>query len=415
MAALAAARDAVAKSAKPEDLAAARAAVDECVKNVKAGADAFAVQAEELAKTAKGSEAHLRILYESAWCYRAIADAEAQTAIGKAQKEAVDKVLARMMKDLPAGTSPPSLRPPEIPLSDVPVQPAEELVAGQYAKLLAAAPDEPLVNQARFELAELHALRTHYDAALTLLADCLERNPSPDMAERIRLRLASCLLAMGDAKSALVQLQAVARNPRTLYAVELRGMLGEAYITQKDWGKAIEQLSAFRDQPPLAQLGGSDRSVMRLAYALAQSSQWDAARATLEAFVQRYPTSRYIEEAYLNLGQAWQNLKQFDNAAANYAETVKRSASVFAAKAQLQIGLCRMEQKNYAEAVKALLVVPYAYDYPELNAPALCEAGRAHAELKQPAEAAKCYQRVVKEYAASDWAKVAQQALAGLK
>ena len=59
------------------------------------------------------------------------------------------------------------------------------------------------------------------------------------------------------------------------------------------------------------------------------------------------------------------------------------TATEIGAKAQLQIGLCRLEQKRYPEAATALLVVPFTYDYPEWNAVALVEAARTFGELKQ--------------------------------
>src|SRR5262249_6446309 len=84
-------------------------------------------------------------------------------------------------------------------------------------------------------------------------------------------------------------------------------------------------------------------------------------------------------------------------------------------KAQLQIGLCRLEQKRFAEAATALLVVPFTYDYPELNAVALCEAARAYVELKQRDHAEKLLQRVLREHPQSKWAEVARERLEPLK
>ena len=85
------------------------------------------------------------------------------------------------------------------------------------------------------------------------------------------------------------------------------------------------------------------------------------------------------------------------------------------AKAHLQIGLCRMEQKRYPEAATALLIVPYTFDYPELNAAALCQAAVCLIESKQPAQAEKLLQKVVREHADSEWAKVAKERLEALK
>jgi TolA-binding protein len=85
-----------------------------------------------------------------------------------------------------------------------------------------------------------------------------------------------------------------------------------------------------------------------------------------------------------------------------------------AARAQLQIGLCRLEQKRLPEAAYALLVVPFSYDYPDLSALALCEASRVLAELKQTHQAARLLERVLKDHPNSPWAEVARQRLGTL-
>ena len=114
------------------------------------------------------------------------------------------------------------------------------------------------------------------------------------------------------------------------------------------------------------------------------------------------------------MGLALQNMKRFDEAVNQYGEVTKRTAAEVAARAQFQIGLCRVEQKRPADATKALLAVAYTYDYPEWTAPAWYEAGRALAEEKKQEEAAKLWRRVVQEFPASKWAPLAQQRLAEL-
>jgi len=80
-----------------------------------------------------------------------------------------------------------------------------------------------------------------------------------------------------------------------------------------------------------------------------------------------------------------------------------------------QIGRCRLAQKRFDEAAKELLVVPFTYDYPDHAAAALFEAGQAHLEAGKPADAAKLWQGVIKDFASSPWAEVAQQRLSGIK
>ena len=94
-----------------------------------------------------------------------------------------------------------------------------------------------------------------------------------------------------------------------------------------------------------------------------------------------------------------------------YAEVTRGTAAQVAAQSQLQMGRCRLLQKRFPEAAKDLLVVPYTYEYAEPSAEALCEAGQAHWEMKQTAEAAKLWQAVTRDYASSRWAEQARQRL----
>ncbi|MFB3891472.1 MAG: tetratricopeptide repeat protein [Phycisphaerae bacterium] len=404
---------AVARQTKPEESAGARTAVDEAAKGLRAAIDSIKTAVDEAARKAPGGDSHLRLLYELTWCYRSLADMEIRAAREQAQKEALDRVVARLVKEgevVASGVV--EKAPPDVPLSDLPVQPSEKAAMDGYKALVAAGGDQPLTLQARFELAEMLARRNNHQAAIELLAAGLEANPTPEMADRIRLKLAASLLASKDGKSALVQAQAVAKNAASPLWAEAKYLTGEAYIAQGDWAKAIEQLGAFRDQGALQAIPDiSDRAMLRLGYACAQAGQWDTSRQAYDMMVQRFPNSVWVHQGRYGLGQALQNLKQYDAAVNVYLEVTKRSASEFAARSQLQIGLCRLEQKNYAEAAKTLMIVALAYDYPDLSAQALCEAGRAQIELKQPDEAAKLWQQVITRYPTSPWAKTAQQRL----
>ncbi len=81
----------------------------------------------------------------------------------------------------------------------------------------------------------------------------------------------------------------------------------------------------------------------------------------------------------------------------------------------MNIGLCRLAQKRYPEATSALLVVPFTYDYPHLSALSLVEAARAFAANKQPEQAIKLLERVVREHPDTESAEVARKRLEELK
>jgi TolA-binding protein len=414
---LAAARAAMVKQgAKPEEIAAARNAMEEGLRGVGQTLDALQLQADDLGKKAAGSEAHLRILYEAAWCYRALADIELEAARQKLQREAVAEAHARLAKRLPAGQPPLDLRPPDIPLSKIAMRLTESTARDYYRRLIEAAPTAPLALHARLELAEMHAQRGDHDRAISLLTEAMEKGPAADLGEQIKLRLASELLAKGSPKAAMLLAEAIAKNINHPRAPQARYVVGEAHAQLKEWPKAVELLVPFRDHGPFQNIPDlTDRALLRLGQAYAQMSQWDPSRQAFEQLVGRFPQGPWADEGRYGMGWAWQSQKQLDNAVNAYNEVVRRTAAEVAAKAQLQIGLCRLEQKRHPEAIQALLAVPLTYNYPEWSAAALCEAARAYMELRQPAEAAKLWRQVVKDYSTSPWARVAQQGLAGLK
>ena len=405
---LALARQALARHrAGSKEAAAALEALDDGLKGLRRVARALRDEADELDGRAAGSEPHQHLLYEAAWCYRALAEAEIEAARQKLQRAALERVQAKMPGP------PPSLRPPGVPRSALSVRLAERAAHERYRRLIAAAPLAPLAVRARLELAEMLAQREDHDAVLKLLADALGTNPPKELADQFRLRLAAAFLAKNKSDSALPHVEAILKDSRSRFAAHARYLAGEAHVQKKDWPRAIELLRPFRDDGRYHNVAGiSDRALLALGRACSEAGQWDGSRHALKLLVERFRTSPWVAEALYLSGRAWQSQKQYDNAAKAYVLVTQRTASEWGARAQLQLGLCRLAQQRHAEAVKALVVVPYTYDYPELSAQAWCEAGRAHLAMKQPAEAARLWRRVMRDHAKSPWASTARKLLA---
>ncbi len=402
--------------AKPEEIKAGQTAEQEALKALRETAKYFLDQAQQLAAKRAGSDPHLRMLYDGAWCLRTVADSEIAATRKQMQLDAMKKRQEELAKKAVPGELPPPVHPPEIEPAAIPVQPAEQQARDAYKALIAAASEHLLAVEARLELAELLARRDEHPAALPLLKEALEVDPPVELADRIRLRLGSCLLTQKDSAGALAQFDAVAQHEKNPLAPEARYRAGECLLAQENWPKAIERLLPFRDVGALHQVPGiSDRAVLRLGHAYARAAQWDQSRQTLETLVGRYPQSPWLDEARYGIGWAWQNQKQYDNAANVYAQVVARTAAEVAARAQFQVGLCRLEQKRPAEAANALLVVPFTYDYPEWSALALCEASRAFVEMKQSLQAGKLLERVLKDHPGTPAAEVAKKRLEELK
>jgi TolA-binding protein len=396
------ARKAQASAQKPDETAAAARMLDEGLRLVQEGVRYLESQAEQLAQKQPAAEVRARMLYETAWGYCVVADTEVANARSKLQQE--------------AGKANPASAPAQIPLSAVPLQPAEQKVRTQYQTLISSFPDLVMAKIARFELAELLADRGENDAAIKLLHELLDRRPPPELADKAHIRLGGCYLGKKDPKNALSHFETVSQNPTNPLAGEGQYRAGECLLQMNRANDAVQHFAVFRDQAPFQNLPGlTDRALLRLGQAYASLQLWDQSRQAQELLVARFAASPWVHEARYGIGWAWQNQKQFDNAINAYMQVTAATASEIGAKAQLQIGLCRLEQKRPAEAASALLIVPFTYDYPEWNAVALCEAARAFTELKQSDQAERLLQRVIRDHPQSKWAGIARERLETLK
>jgi TolA-binding protein len=400
---------------KPEEKAAITKALDDGMKDLRDAVAYLETQAEGLKGRQPPVEARARMLYEAAWGNRTLGDAEAAAVRAKLQKDRWEKLKDEAFKKTPPGRTPPVVPMPEVPLADVPLQPSEQKARGDYRALIDSFADLALAGDARFELAELHADRNDQDAAIKLLREAIDKEPPAELTDKVRVRLGACLAAKGDNKAALGQFSAVYANAKSPYAGQAYYRAGEAQLALGDAGEAVKLLSVFRDRGEFQNLPGvTDKALLRLGHALAQQKQWEPSRQAHEQSAARFPQSVWVHEARYGMGWALQNQKRYDEAVNVYQQVANGTATEIGAKAQLQIGLCRLEQKRYPEAATALLVVPFTYDYPEWNAVALVEAARTFGELKQNDQAKKLLERVIRDYPDSKWAEVAKERLAAI-
>jgi TolA-binding protein len=375
----------------PAQQAAARKQLDDGLREMRDAMQYLTAQAEALKQKKPAGEeaqralaqARARLLYEAAWGSRALADEEIRSAREKMPREAA-----------------------------VPTQPAEKTARGHYRAVIDGFADLPLATDARFELAELLSDRGEHDEAIKLLRDALDKEPPPELTDKVRLRLGAALQAKGDVKGALAQFGAVAQNPKSPLAAQAIYREGECFLHMNQPAEAAKRLALFRDRGEYQNLPGlTDRALLRLGYALAQAKQWDQSRQAYEQVVGRFGNGPWAHEARYGIGWAHQNQGRYDDAVNAYTQVTKAAASELGARAQLNVGLCRLAQKRYADASTALLVVPYTYDYPHLSAIALVEAARAFAENKQKDQAIKLLKRVLRDHPDTAAAEAARKRL----
>jgi tetratricopeptide (TPR) repeat protein len=371
---------------------------------------------EQFRRDQPNADGLARMLYEAAWTWRGLADFEVATVRERMQEEMRKKLQDEVAKKTPPGQPVPQVSAPAVPRKAIPLQPAEQKARANYEALIKDFGTALLANHARLELAELLAERGEWDRGIDLLSQALDNEPPPELTDQVQLRMGILKLGKGDTKDALTHFLIIIDNPKSALLGPAHYYAGECAIQQRNWGDAVKYLVKFRDHGPFQNLPNvTDRGLIRLGQAYAQLKQWDASRQANETAAGRFPNSPWVEEARYGAGWAWQNQNQFDQAVNVYNQVVNNTTTEVAAKAQLQIGICRREQKRYPEAATALLTVPFTYDYPEWSAAALFEAHRVFVDMKQNEQAVRLLRQLVRVYPQSRWAQIAEGRLKELE
>jgi tetratricopeptide (TPR) repeat protein len=223
-----------------------------------------------------------------------------------------------------------SIPPASIPLSSIPLQAAEKKAREAFAAVIHSAGDSPLANEARVELSELYASRGELARAIELLTEALDAETRPDVAERLRLRLASLHLDAGNASAAKSAAEPAltpeaGQGGRNTYATFARVILVEALYRLGRWDAAIEQAAALGEAQRPARLAGvGDHVLLRCAQAQQKLLKWEESRATLETLVSRFGRSTpLLREAQSSLAIAYEKLNQPEKATALRSELAK--------------------------------------------------------------------------------------------
>jgi len=338
-----------------------------------------------------------RVHYELAWCYRLRFQDHCEAELRMQRAEAAK--LAARGQTAEAATK-------------IPYHPSEAPMAKHYKAITEQWPDQPIAVDAQLELAEYLLRRERRELAMTHLTGALAKPGRKDLKPKIGFLLASCLAEEGKSEEALKHFEEVCADLENPLAPHAAFLAGEARLRLGTADKAAEKFQLFVDQAAFQAVEGlSDRGLLRLAAARGQLGDHAASQKACELMLSRFPKSPFIHHARFALGQALQAQDQLDAAIQTYTEVVTGTTDEVAARAQFQIGMCRLQNKLYSTAGFDFLKVFHTYDYPEWSAAALLKCAECSVADKNLDKAAKYLRRLLKEFPKSQQAEAAKERL----
>ena len=285
----------------------------------------------------------------------------------------------------------------------------------QYTALLEKFPRSVLVERARFELSELTFDAKDFDKVLAQLKESIATAKDPAVREQSQHRLAWAYLSKNDPEAAARQFEIfVTAFPESALVASAYYQAGECRMKIKEFEVARGHFAAALKAKNPGEI--AEAALLRLGEAQGLVKKWADSAATYELFQRTYPTSKWLLQARLGAGWAYENNKQYPQAQGEYGKVLAvKGTDEITARCQFQIGECLFAQGKLDEAIQEFTRVEVSYPFPEWSARALLEIGRVlEAKGNKPAAAAQ-FKEIIRKYPAVKAAAAAKERLDALR
>ncbi len=291
--------------------------------------------------------------------------------------------------------------------------------AAAYRRFLALGRTDAMTAHSLLDLSGIEYENDQFDSAVTLL-EKLRNIASSDavslpreILEQAVYRQAVCQFKLERFREAANLLSEFSSSfpaselmkSACFFAGEAFYELGEHAAAEKYFGLIVDKFSTSKRL---------EVALLRRGQCQAATQQWALAEKTFSQHLSRFPQSEHSYQAQFGLGWARENQRNLNDAIKVYQRVVDTHTGPTAARAQFQIGECLFADKQYADAVRALLKVDILYAYPEWSAAALYEAGRCFEMMGKTVEARAQFKAVMEKYDGTKWAELASQKISQL-
>ena len=282
-----------------------------------------------------------------------------------------------------------------------------------YNLLLKNHPESSLAPKVQSELAELNVDSGAQDQVIADLSATLEKVKKEPLREELRYQLASAHFKKADHTNAAGQFEKLLEDyPQSRFLASMHFQAGESQLQLKQ----IEQAQAHFAAAAMIQ--GSPQSLvesitMRLAETQALTGQHSEAAASYQAFLEKFPQSRWTRNARFGFAFSTENAGDPTTALAEYSKILDEpKTDLWTVRSRFQTGSCNAKLEKHDQAVIDFVKVEISYpQYPRWQAEAVLEIGRILLSQNKPEQARERFQEVVSRFEKEEAAATARKLL----
>jgi TolA-binding protein len=285
----------------------------------------------------------------------------------------------------------------------------------QYEFLLKTFPQSALAERSRFELSELTFDAKNFDAVIAQLKESIATAKEKAVKEQAMYRLAWAYVSKNDPETAANNFEAfVTAFPESDDVASGYYQAGECRMKLKEYDPAMKHFAAAVAAKNNKEVHES--ALLRLGEAQALMFKWKESVATYQLYQNTYPTGKWIQQARLGTGWAFENQKQYQEAINEYTKVlVAKANDEVSARSQFQIGECLFGLNRLDAAIQEFARVETYQNFKDWTARALLEMGRVlEAKGDKPAAVAR-FKEVISRFPDNTAASVAKERLDALR
>ncbi len=283
-----------------------------------------------------------------------------------------------------------------------------------YKVLLKNHPESSLAPKVQSELAELNVDSGAQDQVIADLSATLEKVTKEPLREELRYQLASAHFKKADHAAAAEQFTALlADYPNSKFLASMHFQAGESQLQLKEVARAQTHFAAA------AGIEGSPQALvesitMRLAETQALTGEHSEAAASYQAFLEKFPESRWTRNARFGFAFATENAGDPTAALAEYTRILDEpKTDLWTVRSRFQTGSCQTKLKKFDLAVVEFVKVEISYpQYPRWQAQAVLEIGRVLLSQQKTDQARERFKEVISRFEKEEAAVTAKELLA---